>query len=353
MKRLLASLIVILPLLGLFSSSEIYAQPKDGVLPGTKPPATPGGAGSKSGSSGPVTPILAFGMERKGRLDPKTSDKAPDGSFFEDMILKAESEDSLSFRVMSNDASLGLQIIGKNNAEVAIRKDPSGDFKIATPTGGLPANGDYRVRVTGARGGKSAIPFTIKVDRLGLTASAYAERFKRIYDNYNENNPASVDETIAKLERLVKEAPNHSTAFERLGIIYLEIRKDTVKAEWAMDRAIKTNGVALIKISYDNKWRPMAKLRSGELGFEDKRVGWLRIQAGILTLHDASMKPLVTVTRQQIKEVSRTMVSAYNLVTIAANNSRKFYTFAPEAMRQVEADLVVKLVQNHVVGKAY
>jgi hypothetical protein len=348
MKRQLIFPIVILPLLSLSPTLYAYAQGGDPNLGGAKPTPTPVVKESKaSGTYG-----LPFGVERKGKLDPKSSEKNSNGNFFEELSFKAESDDSLSFHLTSNDPSLGLQIFGRNNSEVAVRREPSGDFKIATPTGGLPANGDYRVRVTGALGGKSAIPFSLKVERLGLTATAYVERFNKIYTSYNENDPASVDDTVVKLEKLAKEAPNHSTAFERLGIIYLEIRKDTVKAEWAMDRAIKANGVALIRIAFDNKWRSMTKLRSGDLGFEDRRIGWLKIQSGILTLHDASMKTLATVSKPQIKELSKTVVSAYNLITITTNNSRKPYIFAPESMRQVEADLVVKLIDNHIVGRA-
>ncbi|HEY8460402.1 MAG TPA: hypothetical protein VIM99_08485, partial [Blastocatellia bacterium] len=230
-------------------------------------------------------------------------------------------------------------------------KDSSGDFKIATPTGGLPFNGTYRVRVMGAVSGKSPVPFTIKVDRLGLTAVAYGERFKKIYDGYNEKDPASVDETVAKLERFVKEAPNYPTAFERLGIIYFEIRKDAGKAAWAFDQAIKTGGDARFQIAYDNKWRQIAKSRSGEFGFQDKRPGWLRIHAGRLTLHDINDKELVALTGPQITGLSTNLVSN-NLATITINNARKTYIFAPKDMRQVEADLIVKLIQNHVVGKA-
>jgi hypothetical protein len=215
----------------------------------------------------------------------------------------------------------------------------------------LPANGEYRVRVTSPLNGKGA-NLTVKVDRLGLTAVAYVERFNKIFVNYNDKDPASVEETVIKLEKLAKDSPNYPAAFERLGLIFLEIRKDTVKAEWAMDRALKANGAAIFKITFDSKWRPMAKLRSGDMGFEDKRIGWLKIQAGMLTLQDAGYKTLATVSGLQIKELTKNVVSAYNLVTITANNARKPYIFAPEAMRQVEADLVVKLINNHVVGKA-
>ena len=350
MKRLSISIIFLLPLFPLFFSSEIHAQSSDGALPGTtKPTTTTGGKETKSAPSGPA--MLAFGAERKGKLDPRTS-KSESGTFFEDIHFKGESDDSLSFRLVSADPSLGLQLFGRNNAEVAVRKDSSGDFRIATPTGGLPADGDYRIRVTGAISGKSAVPFTIKVDRLGLTAVAYVERFNRILSSYNDKDAVSVDETVVKLEKLAKDAPNYPAAFERLGIIYMEIRKDTAKAEWAMDRAIKAKGTAIFQIAFDNKWRPMAKLRSGDMGFEDKRIGWLKIQAGIITLHDAaSNKTLATISGPQIKELSKAVVSAYNLVSITTNNNRKPYTFAPEAMRQVEADLVVKLINDHVVGR--
>jgi len=346
------SLIVILPLLSLFSSLEVCAQGGDPSLPGAKPTPAPGAKDSKSASSVPAQHALTFGVERKGKLDPKTSGKNADGRFFEEMILKAESGDSLTFRVKGDNPSLGLQILGKNNAEVPVAKDASGDFKISTPTGGAPANGDYRVRVTGALSDRNAVPFTIKVDRLGLTATAYAERFNKIYANYRESDPASVEETVAKLERLGRDDPMRPTAFERLGIIYLEVRGDVGKAERAMEQTIKANGVVRIKISFDGKWRPMAKLRSGDLGFEDKRSGWLRIQAGQLTISDAGDKLMASLSGQQIKELSKTLVSAYNMVTITANNTRRPYVFAPEAMRQVEAELVVKLIQNHVMGKA-
>jgi hypothetical protein len=350
MKRQLISIIFLLPLFVLFFSSEIHAQPADGALPGTKSTTTgaPGAKETKSGSSGPT--MLAFGAERKGKLDPRTS-KSDSGTFFEDIHFRGESDDSLSFRLMSADPSLGLQLFGRNNTEIAVRKDPSGDFRIATPTGGLPADGEYRVRVTGALSGKSAVPFTIKLDRLGLTAVAYVERFNRIYASYNDKDPASVDETVVKLEKLAKDAPNYPAAFERLGIIYLEIRKDAAKAEWAMDRALRVNGSAIVQITFDNKWRQMTKLRTGDMGFEDKRIGFLKIQSGIVTLNDAGRKTLVTISGPQIKELSKAVVSAYNLVTITTNNSRKPYIFAPEAMRQVEADLVVKLINDHVVGR--
>jgi hypothetical protein len=354
MKRQLFSLMFILPLLSLFSSLEVYAQGGKAILP-VKPATTPtprpaSVKGSRSAPTAPVIHTLDFGVERSGRLDP--SDRKTDGSVFEEMILNAKSEDWLSFRIESDNPLLGLQIFDKDNAEVAVAKDPSGDIKIATPTGGLPADGEYRVRVTGALIGKNAVPFKLKVDRLGLTAVVYAERYQKIYENYRKEDPASVEETVANLEELGRDNPSRPTAFELLGIIHLEVRNDVGKAELAMDQAIRTNGVAVIQISFDGQWRRMEKQRSGDYGFKDRRSGWLKIGPGQLTLADLSNKTLATLSGQQFKEVSKTLAGVHNMVTITADNARKPYVFAPKTMQQAETDLIIRLVQNHVMGKA-
>jgi hypothetical protein len=267
------------------------------------------------------------------------------------ILLNAKSEDWLVFRIESDNPVLSLQILDKDNAEVAIAKEPSGDYKINTPSGGLPADGDYRVRVTGALIGRNPAPFTLKVNRLGLTAVAYVDRFLKINANYRETDPASVEETVAKLEELARDNPSRSTAFELLGRIYLDVRKDVAKAEWAMEQAIKARGVALIRISFDNQWRRMAKSRGGDYGFEDMRSGWLKIGPGQITLTDLSNKTLASLNGYQIKELSKNLVAAYNLVTITGENARKPYVFAPKSMQQAEVDLILKLIQNYVVGK--
>jgi len=356
MKRQLISLMIILPLLSLFSSLEIYAQSGTGDLPGTRPAPTPtttkttSGRGSKPGPNTPVILTLNVGEERRGKLEP--SNKGPDGSFFEEMILYAKAEDWLTFHIEGDNPLLGLQILDKNNAEVTIAKDPSGDFRIDTPTGGLPADGEYHVRVTGVVIGKNAVPFRIKVNRLGLTSVVYVERFNTIYTSYREEDPASVEETVTKLEDLGRDNPSRPTAFEMLGRIYLDVRKDVVKAEAAMEQAIKANGVALIRISFDNQWRRMSKLRSGDYGFEDVRSGWLKVGPGQVTLTDLSNKTLATLTGPQIKELSKTLISQYNMITITADNMRKPIFFAPKTMQQPETDLAIKLIQNYVIGRA-
>jgi hypothetical protein len=343
MKRQLISLMIILPLSSLFPSLEIYAQGGGAELGPT------GAKGTKTSLPGPAT--LAFGVERKGKLDPRTSDKNASGGFFEEMILKdAKSEDLLSFHIESDNPSLGLQILGKNGAEVAVAKEPSGNFKINTPTGRLPANGDYRVRVTGVLIGRNAVPFKLEVNRL-LTFVAYAERLRAI-DN---DSTATDDKKVAALEELVKLAPDgrlRSLTLGRLIDLYLK-RMDVVKAEAAIDQVIKASGDVSFKIIYDNKWRKVVKSRAGGFTFEDRRAGALKIQSGQLTITDARDKALATLTGQQIRELSKDLVATYNLITITADSRGRQYVFASENMLQGEVDLIFKMIQKHVLGKAY
>src|SRR5215510_329866 len=132
MKRQLIHLIVILPVLSLFFSLKIYAQSGTGELPATpKPTPTPKpstrGTRPTSPTSPAPTPVsttLTFGEERNGKLDPKTSDKGAAGSLYEELILNAKSDELITFHLESADSSIGLQILDKDNAEVAIARNP-------------------------------------------------------------------------------------------------------------------------------------------------------------------------------------------------------------------------------------
>ncbi|HEY8460403.1 MAG TPA: hypothetical protein VIM99_08490 [Blastocatellia bacterium] len=365
MKRQLIFLMIVLPLLSLPVSIKVHAQDPTGALPGTKPPTggtaspaptpKPAARGSKSAPNMKVTLTLSVGEESRGRLDPRTSDKNIDGSFYEEMILTAKSEDLLSFHIEGDNPLLGLQILDKSNAnaEVPVAKDASGDFRFATPTGGAPADGEYRVRVTGVLIGKNPLPFTIKVTRLGLTSIAYNERFNKIFTSYNDKDPASVQATVSQLEELSRDNPTRPTAFERLGMIYLDPLRDIEKAQVAFEQAIKAQGVAIIQISFDSQWRRMVKSKSGDYGFEDARTGWIKIGPGQVTIADAGNNRLAVVSGTQIRELSKNLVSAYSLVTITADNGKKPYVFMPKSTAAAETDLIIKLIQNHVVGKAY
>ena len=197
-----------------------------------------------------------------------------------------------------------------------------------------------------------------KFKRAGLTTVEYTDRYRQIYFDYT-NSKVSLDETVTRLEELVKLASDDSSrsiTFQFLGLLYLHGRNDPGKAEAAMERAIKANGSALVEISFDNKWRQMEKSRSGDYDFQDAGRGWIKIESGRLTLTDLSNNTLqndknpASLTGPQIREVSKTLNSAYTLVKITADNTRRPYYFAAGAKRQVEADLVIKLIQKHVMG---
>jgi hypothetical protein len=80
-------------------------------------------------------------------------------------------------------------------------------------------------------------------------------------------------------------------------------------------------------------------------------MGWLRIRPGQLTLTDLSNRPLASLNGAQIKELTKSVTATYNLVYITGDNPRKPFIFAPGSLQLAEADLVIKLIQNHVMGK--
>src|SRR5262249_8943246 len=108
MKRQLIPLIIILPVMSLFFSLKIYAQSGTGQSPESKPPPPAKPAPRVPASTGPAAPAaapapstLTFGEERKGKLDPKTSGKGAPGSFFEELVLNAKSDDLITFHLES------------------------------------------------------------------------------------------------------------------------------------------------------------------------------------------------------------------------------------------------------------
>jgi hypothetical protein len=198
-----------------------------------------------------------------------------------------------------------------------------------------------------------------KIKLAGLSTVEYSDRYRKIYYDYT-NTKASLDDTVTSLEGLVKLAPDDSArslTYQFLGLLYLHGRHDAAKAEAAMEQAIKANGSAIVEISFDNKWRQMAKSRSGEYDFEDRGRGWLKIENGKLTLTDLNSQPLqndkttASLTGQEIKDLSKTLAAAFTLVQITTNNTRRPYIFATRDKRQDEAELVIKLIKKHVQGK--
>ncbi|MFN0085013.1 MAG: hypothetical protein ACKVX9_06470 [Blastocatellia bacterium] len=300
----------------------------------------------------PVTPTIVLNQALKARIDPKTSDKTADGGLYEEFILNARADDWLNFKIESEASDLTVKVVDAKEAEVAVARDSGqGTFKVNTQTGGLPADGEYRLRVTAASGVPAGTPFTLTVNRLGLTTSVYNDRFQKIYFSIRENEPATIDEAIAKFEELAKDDSARPTTYEQLGILYLYNKSDVEKAEKAMAQAISLNGAAVVRISFDSQWRRMGRLRNGKTDWEDARSGWLRIRPGQVALTDPSNKTLASVTGAQIRELANITASNYYLVMVTVEGARKPFIFAPGSKARAEADLVVRLIQHYVMGK--
>jgi hypothetical protein len=334
------------------------AQGGSGQLPGVKPTPTPvpKGGSKVTRSSTPATPenpTIAFNREITGRLDAKSSAKTPNGNlFFEEFIINAKSSDQLTFRIQSDTPGIALQIFDKDKTEIAVAKEfSSGNYRLSTSSGGLPADGEFRLRVTGALMGMASVPFVLTVNHIGLIPTIYNERLQAIQRDYRESDPNSVNETITKLEELSREDSSKPGAFEFLGLLQLYVRRDFAKAGIAMEQAIKTNGAAIVKITFDSQWRRMAKVKSGNYDWEEPRTGWLRIRPGQIALTDLANKPLASLKGTQIKEMAKIMTSTNHLVALTADGVRRPFVFLPGSKDVGEADLVLKLIQTHVMGK--
>jgi len=195
--------------------------------------------------------------------------------------------------------------------------------------------------------------------RAGLTISEFALRYGQIYTDYKYSK-VNLDETVTRLEELAKlttDKDASSTTNQFLGLLYLHGRNDVAKAETAMERTIKANGSAIIEISFDKKWREIKKSRSSPYDFEDKGLGWIKISPGKIMFTDRYNNPLkngeteASLTGGQIKELSKTLVSAFPLVEITTDTTDRPYIFAVGTMRQDETDLVIKLIRKHVMSK--
>lgn len=334
-------------------ASVAFAQGGSGALPGTapgtKPTPAPRTTAPRPAPKAPVTPTLVFNTAVKGKLDPKTALKEATGGLADEYILNARADDWLIFGLQTDDPNLGIKIFDKDRAEVAVARDPGvGGFKVKSQTGGLPADGEYRLRVVGAT---PATPYTLKVTRRGLIYTVYDERFTKIYSSIKEDDPATSEAAILQLEALAKDDDYRPSTYEQLGLLYLYHRHDLEKAEAAMRRAIELNGAAVVKISFDSQWRRLGRLRSGKIDWEDARTGWLRIRPGQLRLTDTASRDLASLDGARIQEIGNLTAENYSLITLKAEGAPRPFLFAPGSREKAEADLIVKLIQTHVMKK--
>jgi len=343
---------VVLPLAALFLIPvSAAAQGGSGELPGAKP-AAPGTKPKTAKEAAPVVTSITLNQAIESRLDPRSSDKIASGNFFQQYDwTAAKAQDHYSLKLETQDPNILVQVFDKENVEIPLARDAD-TFSIKTQSGGLPADGDYVVRVSGQIRVRRAVPFTLSVNRLGLLPNIYNERFQNIILKFRETDPASVDETLTKLEELAADDDQKPGAFEFLGIIRLYNKGDFENAEKAMDQAIKANGAAVIRISHDKQWRKMVKAKNGDFNWQEPQTGWLRIRPGNLLITDFSNRTLAKIESGKVIELSSIMTADNNMVSVLAEGEKRPYIFMPGTKKAAEADLVIKLIQNHVMGKA-
>lgn len=323
------------------------AQGGSGELPGSKPAPRP----RREVAS--VITAITLDKSIESRLDPRTSDKIAAGNFFQEYDWKAaQANDLYSLKLQTEDPNIVVQIFDKENVEVPLSKDTSGNWSVKTNTGGLPADGDYIVRVSGRIGVRKAVPYTLTVARQGLLPAIYNERFQNIILKFRESDPASVDETLTRLDELAAEDDYKPSALEFIGIIQLYNKGDFEKAEKAMERAIKANGAAVLRIYHDKQWRSMIKGADGKLNFQETQTGWIRIRPGRLVISDYSNRTLATLENGKVTEVLKIESGDSSLVSVAADGAPTPYIFMPGTKQAAEADIVIRLIQKHVVGGA-
>lgn len=297
------------------------------------------------------TPALVFNQPVIASLEAQGTGRLATGHYYNEYVLTAKASDLLAIQFQPDSNPLSLRIYDQARAELPIVKDSmTGDYRFDTPTGTVPADGEYRVRVLNPADDKKAIgAYSLKITRMGMTEAAYEARLQTISGRFKAGETASVDETIKQLDELIAEDANKPGAYELLGVLHLYYKNDSAKATSQMEQAIKLGGAAMFKVSYDSQWR-RPKRNSGGFVWEDPRTAWLRLQDGKAVLADMSNPNLTISTLQgtQINKIERLPILP--IITVQTM-PRLLVQFSPASKNGAEADLIVKLLQAHVAKK--
>ncbi len=297
------------------------------------------------------TPALAFNQPVIASLEASGTGRLATGHFYNEYVLTAKASDLLLIQFQPDSPALSLRITDQARAELPIVKDSmTGDYRFDTPTGTLPADGEYRVRVLNTADDKKAIgAYSLKVTRTGMTEAAYEARLQTISGRFKAGETASVDETIKQLDELIAEDANKPGAYELLGVMYLYYKNDNAKAVNQMEQAIKLGGAGMFKVAYDSQWRRPKRMPGGFV-WEDPRTAWLRVQDGKAVLADMSNPNLTISTLQgaQINKLERLPIAP---VVLIQTLQRLVIQFSPASKNGAEADLIVKLLQTYVTKK--
>jgi hypothetical protein len=376
MKRAQLYQIGLLISLSFFQIMPVLAQGGSGNLPpATKPKPTPTPKGKASIPKPGVTtaantnaaaesksatvnrrpasaPALAFNKEVQASLDAQSSGRIATGSYYNEYALNAKASDLLSLQFQPDNPALALRVYDAARTELPIVKDSmTGDYRFDTPTGTVPMDGEYRLRVLNTSEDKKAAgAYTLKVIRSGMTEAAYDAQLQKITGQFQGGDAANVDATITQLDQLIAEDANKPGAFELLGVIYLNHKGDASKAESTMEQAIKLGGAGMFKIAYDGQWRRPKRVGQN-FEWEEPKQAWLRIYDGKAILADPNnpQQSIFALPTALIRSIER--VAQAPVINIQGQ-ARRNYQFSPASKQMTEADLLVKLLQVHVLKKA-
>jgi hypothetical protein len=297
---------------------------------------------------------ITFNQQVSDKLDFQTSGRITATSFYNEYKLSGSPADLFTVQLETTDPNLAVQIYDSNQVGQPILKDPlTKEFKLATPGGALPAEGEYKVRVLGTLGNGQSLPYSLQIKRTGLTEEGYLAKLDTIIKGFNQSGAKNIDGTINQLQELIDLAPARTPAYETLGVAYLYFRKDLVKAVEIMEKTIRMGGSAKFKVTHDLLWRKARRSKTGDgLEWEDRKESWLYIRQGQVALTDAANtnQTYFSLGSQQIREISR--VSSSPGIAIKSQTSRApTYLFVPITLDQAESDIIVNLVKNYVQVK--
>lgn len=296
---------------------------------------------------------ISFGQVIEGKIDAQTAGRIPPNSYYQDYLFTGTDADLFELQVNSPLAALKVEMLDANKISVPLKYDqPSGSYRLSTPGLILPSDGEYRVRVSVAPSPTLAapIPFSIKLHHTGLTAAGYQYRLQQIVKGFS---PLKPDESIVQLERLAQDDPKQPGAYEYLGLLFNEFKKDQVKASVAMSQALKLGGAAIFKIAHDSQWRrPNRDRKTQRMVFQELRTNWLRVSTTQLVIADFNVpdKALVTFTREEVKDTGRVPPSAFVFIK---HESKKLKpdVITLSLSTPVEADIVVDLIKGNLLRK--
>lgn len=361
--------------LSFFQAQPVLAQGGSGNLPpATKPKPTPTPRGKASipkpsnntaantnaaaenktstANRRPASaPALAFNKEVQASLDAQSSGRIATGSYYNEYALSAKASDLLALQFQPDNPALALRVYDPARTELPIVKDSmTGDYRFDTPTGTVPVDGEYRLRVLNTSEDKKAAgAYTLKVIRSGMTEAAYEAQLQKISGQFQGDAAANVDATVTQLDQLIAEDANKPGAFELLGVIYLNYKGDAAKAESSMAQAIKLGGAGMFKIAYDGQWRRPKRVGQN-YEWEEPKQAWLRVYDGKAILGDPNnpQQNIFTLPTALIRSIERVaQAPVVNIQGLARRN----YQFSPASKLSAETDLLVKLLQVHVLKK--